>query len=110
MKVEIITIGDEILIGQIIDTNSAWMAAELTQSGFEVTSIQSVGDAARSIIDAIDLAFSRADILLLTGGIGPTNDDITKNTLCRYFDTKLVFSNEVLKYRENLRSSQFLAE
>ena len=102
MKVEIITIGDEILIGQIIDTNSAWMAAELTQSGFEVTSIQSVGDAARSIIDAIDLAFSRADILLLTGGIGPTNDDITKNTLCRYFDTKLVFSNEVLKNIEKI--------
>ncbi len=102
MKVEIITIGDEILIGQIIDTNSAWMAAALTQSGFEVTSIQSVGDSAQTIIDTIDLAFSRADILLLTGGIGPTNDDITKNTLCRYFNTKLTFSNEVLKNIEKI--------
>jgi len=102
MKVEIITIGDEILIGQIVDTNSAWMAAELTQSGFEVTSIQSVGDSAQTIIDAIDLAFSRADILLLTGGIGPTNDDITKNTLCRYFNTKLVFSDEVLENIEKI--------
>ncbi len=97
MKVEIITIGDEILIGQIIETNSAWMAAELTKAGFEVTHIHSVGDSAQTIIDAIDLAFSRSDILLLTGGIGPTHDDITKNTLCRYFNTELIFSNEVLE-------------
>jgi len=102
MKVEIITIGDEILIGQIIDTNSAWMAAELTKSGFEVTSIQSVGDSAQTIIDAIELAFSRADVLLLTGGIGPTNDDITKSTLCRYFNTKLIFSDEVLENIEKI--------
>ncbi|OJV87116.1 MAG: damage-inducible protein CinA [Bacteroidia bacterium 44-10] len=97
MKVEIITIGDEILIGQIIETNSAWMAAELTKAGFEVTHIHSVGDSAQTIIDAIDLAFSRSDILLLTGGIGPTHDDITKNTLCRYFNTELIFSNDVLE-------------
>ena len=102
MKAEIITIGDEILIGQIIDTNSAWMAAALTQSGFEVTAIQSVGDSAQAITDAIDLAFSRADILLLTGGIGPTNDDITKNTLCRYFNTELIFSDKVLENIEKI--------
>lgn len=97
MKVEIITIGDEILIGQIVDTNSAWMAAALTRSGFEVTHIHSIGDSAQNIIDAIDLGFSRSDVLLLTGGIGPTNDDITKNTLCHYFNTKLIFSDEVLE-------------
>jgi nicotinamide-nucleotide amidase len=109
MKVEIITIGDEILIGQIIDTNSAWMAAELTKSGFEVTSIQSVGDLAQTIIDAIELAFSRADVLLLTGGIGPTNDDITKSTLCRYFNTKLIFSDEVLENIEKIFSHRSIA-
>lgn len=109
MKVEIITIGDEILIGQIIDTNSAWMAAELTKSGFEVTSIQSVGDSAPTIIDAIELAFSRADVLLLTGGIGPTNDDITKSTLCRYFNTKLIFSDEVLENIEQIFTNRSIA-
>lgn len=102
MKVEIITIGDEILIGQIVDTNSAWMAAELTKSGFEVTHIHSIGDSAQTIIEAIDPAFSRSDVVLMTGGIGPTNDDITKNTLCRYFDTKLTFSNEVLENIEKI--------
>lgn len=102
MKVELITIGDEILIGQIVDTNSAWMASELTKKGFEIAAIDSVGDSAQAIIDAIDLGFSRSDILLLTGGIGPTNDDITKNTLCRYFDTSLVFSNDVLANIESI--------
>lgn len=97
MKIEIITIGDEILIGQITDTNSAWMALELTKAGFEIVGITTVGDSAQAITDAIDRAFSQSDILLLTGGIGPTNDDITKNTLCRYFHTRLVFDNEVLE-------------
>ncbi|MDR1743965.1 MAG: CinA family nicotinamide mononucleotide deamidase-related protein [Dysgonamonadaceae bacterium] len=101
MKIEIITIGDEILIGQIVDTNSAWMASELTDAGFEIIGITTVGDSAEAITAAIDRSFSRADVLLLTGGIGPTNDDMTKNTLCRYFNTSLVFSNEVL---ENIRS------
>lgn len=102
MKVEIITIGDEILIGQIVDTNSAWIAAQLTQSGFEVTHIHSIGDSAAAITGAINLAFFRSDVLLLTGGIGPTNDDITKNTLCRYFDTKLIFNDEVLENIEQI--------
>lgn len=97
MKVEIITIGTEILIGQIVDTNSAWMARELTKTGFEITSITSVGDTADEITKAIDLAFGRTDILLLTGGVGPTNDDITKHTLCQYFHTALRFDDNVLK-------------
>lgn len=97
MNVEIITIGNEILIGQIIDTNSAWMAHELTKNGFEITAITSVGDKADDIIQSIDLAFERADVLLLTGGVGPTNDDITKHTLCQYFHTALIFNDEVLQ-------------
>lgn len=97
MNVEIITIGDEILIGQIVDTNSAWMANELTKSGFEITEISSIGDNSEAILQCIDLAFERADVLLITGGVGPTNDDITKHTLCQYFHTALVFNDEVLQ-------------
>ena len=97
MKIEIITIGDEILIGQIIDTNSAWMTAELSRAGFEVIAVTSVGDNAHHIRQSIDIGFERADVLLLSGGIGPTKDDITKNTLCEYFNTPLIFSNEVLE-------------
>ena len=96
MKIEIVTIGDEILIGQIVDTNSAWMTSELSDAGFEVSAVSSVGDNSHDIKLAIDTGFERSDILLLTGGLGPTKDDITKNTLCEYFDTKLVFSEEVL--------------
>lgn len=102
MNVEIITIGDEILIGQIVDTNSAWMAQELTKNGFGISAITSIGDSENAIIQAIDSAFDRADILLLTGGIGPTNDDITKHTLCQYFHTALVFNDDVLQNIEQI--------
>lgn len=102
MKVEIITIGDEILIGQIVDTNSAWMATELNKSGFEVEQITSVHDRENHIVQALDLALQRADVVLFTGGIGPTKDDITKQTLCKYFDSKLVFNEEVLQHIEQL--------
>ena len=95
IKVEIITIGDEILIGQIVDTNSAWMATQLNQYGFEIHKITSVHDNAQQIKDAINYAFSQADVVLLTGGIGPTKDDITKHTLCEYFHTQLVYSQDV---------------
>jgi nicotinamide-nucleotide amidase len=102
MNVEIITIGDEILIGQIVDTNSAWMAVELNKAGFEIAQITSVHDKAEHIIEALDMALTRADIVLFTGGIGPTKDDITKQTLCKYFDTKLVFNQEVHNNIETL--------
>ncbi len=98
--VEIITIGDEILIGQIIDTNSAWMAAELNKSGFKVKQVSSVSDDENHIIEAIKLAEKRADIILITGGLGPTKDDLTKQTLCKYFETPLKFNQEVL---DNIR-------
>lgn len=102
MKVEIITIGDEILIGQIVDTNAAWMARKLTQYGFDIEAITSIGDQSEDIIKAIDIAFERAEILLLTGGVGPTNDDITKHTLCQYFHTALVMNDEVLQNIESI--------
>lgn len=97
MRIEIITIGDEILIGQIIDTNSAWMAAELTKVGFEIVAISSVADQKQSIVNALDIAFKRSDVILLTGGIGPTKDDITKKTICDYFNTELIFDESVLE-------------
>ncbi|MDD2284319.1 MAG: competence/damage-inducible protein A [Paludibacter sp.] len=95
MQVEIITIGDEILIGQIVDTNSPWMAAELNKAGFEVVQITSVHDDAKQITEALELALERAEVVLFTGGIGPTKDDITKQTLCRYFGAELVFDARV---------------
>jgi len=96
-KIEIITIGDEILIGQIVDTNSAWMATELNNAGFEITQITSVHDNADHITNSLNEALERVDIVLFTGGIGPTKDDITKQTLCEFFKTKLVFNEQVLE-------------
>lgn len=95
VKAEIITIGDEILIGQIVDTNSAWMAQELNKIGIHVLQITAVADDASEITSSLDLALNRADIVLITGGVGPTKDDITKLTLTRYFNTKLVFDDAV---------------
>ena len=94
--VEIITIGDEILIGQIVDTNSAWMARELNKDGFRVHQITTVSDDEEHILKAVEGAFSRADIVLMTGGLGPTKDDITKQTLCKYFETHLIHNQEVV--------------
>ena len=98
---ELITIGDEILIGQVVDTNSAWMAQELNREGFQVVQITSVPDIQEQIIETFTNAFKRADIVLVTGGIGPTKDDITKQTLCKFFDTGLVFNEEA--YQNVLR-------
>jgi nicotinamide-nucleotide amidase len=86
MLAEIITIGDEILIGQIVDTNSAWMAQTLNNIGIRVKQISSVSDDEQHIIDALKLAESRAEVILITGGLGPTKDDITKRTLANYFN------------------------
>ena len=102
MKTEIITIGDEILIGQIIDTNAVWMARELTRHGMEIVAITTVGDRQEEIITALDNGFARADVVLLTGGLGPTNDDVTKLALCQYFHTTLTFNEEVLQNIESL--------
>lgn len=106
VNVEVITIGDEILIGQIVDTNSAWMAQELNKAGFELYQITSVHDNEAQIISTLDLALSRVDVVLVTGGIGPTNDDITKQTLCKYFNCKLEFNRQVLENIERLFSQR----
>ena len=90
MKAEIITIGDELLIGQVVDTNSAWMAERLNEAWIELYQITSVHDDREHILKALDEAFSRADIVLTTGGLGPTKDDITKHVMCEYFGTSLV--------------------
>ncbi len=105
MKTAIITIGDEILIGQIIDTNSAWMSKKLTEAGFEVQAKISIGDNAQQIKDTITAIFTDVDVILMTGGIGPTKDDITKQTLCEYFGTKLIFDDSVLENIKNVISS-----
>lgn len=101
MKTEIIVIGDELLIGQVIDTNSKWMAAELNKQGWEVTRITTISDGAEDIKEAISSAFSRVDTILMTGGLGPTSDDVTKPVLCEYFGGRMIFDEMV--YEQNLR-------
>lgn len=95
MNVEIIIIGDELLIGQVVDTNSAWMGQQLESEGFHVVWKTAVGDIEEDMLSAIDAAMNRAQIVLITGGIGPTKDDITRKTLCKYFDSGLHFSDDV---------------
>jgi nicotinamide-nucleotide amidase len=107
MLAEIITIGDEILIGQIVDTNSAFISKELNKIGIQVYQITSIQDDQEHILKALKHAASNADIVLITGGLGPTNDDITKHTLCEYFDDHLVESKEVLEHVHQLFSKYF---
>tara|TARA_B110000967_G_C18887805_1_gene565189 strand:- start:3 stop:1253 length:1251 start_codon:yes stop_codon:yes gene_type:complete len=97
MKAEIITIGDEILIGQIVDTNSAFIATELNKIGVSVYQITSVQDDKTHILKAFEAAEKQVDIVIITGGLGPTKDDITKTTLAQYFDDTLVYDEAVLK-------------
>ena len=106
MKAEIITIGDEILIGQIVDTNSAWMGQQLNLLGIEIYQVTSVHDDQSHILKAIDEAGRNADLVLITGGLGPTKDDITKKCLCEYFETELVFHPEVFEHVKSLLSSR----
>ena len=102
MTAEIITIGDEILIGQIVDSNSAFMAKELNEIGISVYQITSVQDDRQHILNALKEASERADIILLTGGLGPTKDDVTKYTFCEYFEDELVRDDKVLKQVEKI--------
>ncbi|MEM7381863.1 MAG: competence/damage-inducible protein A [Bacteroidota bacterium] len=102
MLAEIITIGDEILIGQITDTNSAFIASELNRIGVSVYQITSVQDDKSHILKALTEAESRVDIVFITGGLGPTKDDITKHTLAEYFDDTLEQRPEVLEHIEEL--------
>lgn len=97
MQAEIITIGDEILIGQITDTNSQWIAKELNKIGVSVYQITSIQDEKKHILQALFQAQKKSDIVILTGGLGPTNDDITKNTLKEYFKDTFVLNTEVFE-------------
>lgn len=96
VKAEVITIGDEILFGQITDTNTQWISTELTNIGIRTTRKSSVGDDQQAILAILREAESRADVILITGGLGPTKDDITKKTLCKYFDTELYINEDAL--------------
>ena len=102
MFAEIITIGDEILIGQILDTNSAFIASELNKIGISVFQITSVQDDREHILKAFAEAEERAEVIITTGGLGPTKDDITKKTLCEYLDDTLVTDDDVLAHVEDL--------
>lgn len=102
IKAEIITIGDEILYGQITDTNSQFIATELDKIGIQIARRTSVGDDRDAILDALTVALKIADIVIFTGGLGPTNDDITKSTLCDFFETKLSQNSQILSHIENL--------
>ncbi len=97
INTSIITIGDELLIGQVIDTNSAWMAQQLNKAGIRVNRRVAVGDVWDEIWNALDEAAQHADIILITGGLGPTADDITKPLLCKYFEGKLVVNEAALQ-------------
>ena len=102
MFAEIITIGDEILIGQIVDTNSAFIGKELNKIGVSVYQITSIQDDREHILNALEEASSRAKIIIVTGGLGPTKDDITKHTFCEFFDDELVENKNVLAHIEEL--------
>jgi nicotinamide-nucleotide amidase len=102
MRATIITIGDELLIGQTIDTNSAWMGAELSKAGFDVQRMTSIHDRREDIISELKQMSGKTDVILITGGLGPTSDDITKQTLCEFFNTTLITNYEVLKMNEEM--------
>ncbi len=98
MKAEIITIGDELLIGQVIDTNSVWLGQQLSSLGITLYQRTACGDSREQILSCLHDASLRSDTIIITGGLGPTKDDITKKTLCEYFDTTLVTDEKVLAW------------
>lgn len=102
ISAKIITIGDEILIGQIVDTNSTFISKQLINIGIEVNEILSISDEKSSILNALDNSLNKFDIVITTGGLGPTNDDITKEVFCQFFNDKLVHNENLLIHIENL--------
>ena len=106
IKAEIISIGDELLIGQVVNTNASWMAVELNKSGIKVGRITAISDDGQEIVDAIAHAEKTYDIILLTGGLGPTKDDITKNVLADYFGSKIIFHEPTFKHIKFLFSKR----
>ncbi len=106
MKAEIINIGDELLIGQTVNTNAAWMGSFLTNLGISVSFSTVIADDETAILDALKIAKERSSLVLITGGLGPTKDDITKHTLCKYFESTLIVNQEVLKGIEDYFSKR----
>ncbi|MBN1154851.1 CinA family nicotinamide mononucleotide deamidase-related protein [candidate division KSB1 bacterium] len=96
MKAEIISIGDELLIGETVNTNAAYMGKRLFEVGIHTTWITMVGDDHDDMISALQMASQRADIIITTGGLGPTNDDLTKKVIAQYFDNELILNEHVL--------------
>ena len=96
MIAEIIAIGDELLIGQTVNTNAAWIGQECSKIGVKISRSIVVSDSEKEILEAIDRSLKNSDLVFVTGGLGPTKDDITKHTLCKYFNTELVRDEETL--------------
>ncbi|KAA5539360.1 competence/damage-inducible protein A [Adhaeribacter rhizoryzae] len=106
MLADIITIGDEILYGQIVDTNSAWLGTELAKIGIKVRQITSISDNTEHILKTLDDVKTQSDVILITGGLGPTKDDLTKHTLCKYFNTQLILDAGSLQHVTELFRSR----
>ena len=96
MNAEILSIGNEILIGRTINTNSAFIGRKLTEIGIDVRWITAVGDTQEDLLEAIAIADNRADVIIATGGLGPTHDDITKTVFCKYFGSNLILNETIL--------------
>lgn len=109
MQAEIITIGDEILIGQIVDTNSAWLAERLGRAGIQISRITSIGDTAEEISSTVAAALGRSPLVLTTGGLGPTKDDITKETLATLFECGLAEHEPTLRHIEKMLAARGIA-
>ena len=108
MNVEIISIGDELLIGQTINTNSSWMGEQLSLIGASVYQITTITDDENHILETLERASEKVNVVLITGGLGPTKDDITKHTLCKFFGTELLFNKDVFSKLETFFSSRGL--
>ncbi|MCC8173078.1 MAG: competence/damage-inducible protein A [Odoribacter sp.] len=102
MKAIIITIGDEILMGQILNSNAQYIARQLTLTGMEVTEMLTIADREEEIRKAVDEAMKNADLIITTGGLGPTRDDITKKVLAEYFGTTLTYNEEAMQWLTEL--------
>lgn len=109
MKADIITIGDEILIGQIIDTNSAWIAARLGEIGVSIRRKYSIGDRREEIIEAVNESLAKSEVTIITGGLGPTKDDITKRVLAEIFDSEMVCDKATYERVERMMAARGIA-
>ena len=109
MRADIITIGDEILIGQIVDTNSAWIAARLGEIGVSIRRKYSIGDRREEIIDAVEESLAKSELVIITGGLGPTKDDITKRVLAEMFHSPMVCDQETYERVERMMTARGIA-